>query len=290
MPWLDPNQGWRVTNVTIQLPTQGILTAEERVQFTQRHKSLRKDGLLLDMDGQPNAEAPMGIPFRVLEMCYRPLTDVIKHVWSKHPTSHHFHLQPFKQYIVKDWSKLSLSETLVPTPLMSSSTPHPNTASASTSGMPTTRLPERPPPLRTGPYVPTPPQPSPSTSLPQQPFPDSHPHLHADDFKRVHGELYSSDSFLEVHADLQNLKWKIQHSPMPHELKTCMYEWTVAMLMVYSDATMPYTFSNLKLWPIYIYFGNLSKYFRCQPTANAVEHIAYIPGVRYSRTHFITIS
>ncbi|KAG2051503.1 hypothetical protein BDR06DRAFT_973805 [Suillus hirtellus] len=35
------------------------------------------------------------------------------------------------------------------------------------------------------------------------------------------------------------------------------------------------TFSNAKLWPVYIYFGNESKYCHCKPTYNLSNHVAY---------------
>ncbi|KAG2739586.1 hypothetical protein P692DRAFT_20755993, partial [Suillus brevipes Sb2] len=36
---------------------------------------------------------------------------------------------------------------------------------------------------------------------------------------------------------------------------------------------------NASLWPIYLFFGNQSKYTRGKPTACACHHLAYIPNV-----------
>ena len=49
--------------------------------------------------------------------------------------------------------------------------------------------------------------------------------------------------------------------------------------MFWSDATQLTAFSDAKLWPLYIYFGNESKYQRCAPTANLCSHAAYFQTV-----------
>ncbi|KIK13776.1 hypothetical protein PISMIDRAFT_75561, partial [Pisolithus microcarpus 441] len=81
----------------------------------------------------------------------------------------------------------------------------------------------------------------------------------------VHGELFTSWAFLEAHQTLQE-------SPLQPE---CNLLCRVVALMFWSDATQLTTFSNAKLWPLYIYFGNDSKYERCQPSANLCSHMAY---------------
>ena len=55
----------------------------------------------------------------------------------------------------------------------------------------------------------------------------------------------------------------------------------VAALMVSSDATMLTDFGTAKAWPIYLMFGNLSKYIRAQPDSGAMHHLAYIPLVSF---------
>jgi len=93
-----------------------------------------------------------------------------------------------------------------------------------------------------------------------------HPHHEASE--RVYSEMYDSDVFLEEHDKVQ---WAPSDDP------TCKREKVVAALMFWSDATHLATFGTAKLWPIYMLFGNLSKYVRCQPNSGATKHIAYIP-------------
>ncbi len=37
------------------------------------------------------------------------------------------------------------------------------------------------------------------------------------------------------------------------------------------------TFGTAKVWPIYMLFGNISKYICCQPNSGATKHLTYIP-------------
>ena len=80
--------------------------------------------------------------------------------------------------------------------------------------------------------------------------------------------MYDSDVFLNEHD-------KVQRSPTDD--LTCKREKTIAALMFWSDVTHVATFGTAKLWPIYMLFGNLSKYVRCRPNSGAVKHLAYIP-------------
>lgn len=57
------------------------------------------------------------------------------------------------------------------------------------------------------------------------------------------------------------------------------YERVVVPLMLWSDATQLANFGDASLWPVYLYFGNQSKYTRGKPTAGASHHVAYIPSV-----------
>jgi hypothetical protein len=50
--------------------------------------------------------------------------------------------------------------------------------------------------------------------------------------------------------------------------------------MFWSDATHLTNFRNAKLWPLYMFFGNESKYRRCKLSCNACEHVAYFETVR----------
>src|SRR3984885_641671 len=117
--------------------------------------------------------------------------------------------------------------------------------------------------------------------------PSTHPHLHFEPYKtfwqpnehtepvRVYGELYTSEAFVEAPRQLQG---------SPGE-PGCDLPRLVAGLMFASDGTHLTTFSNNKLWPVYLAIGNESKYRRSKPSCEAFEHIAYFETVGcYSST------
>ena len=58
-------------------------------------------------------------------------------------------------------------------------------------------------------------------------------------------------------------------------------ENVIAAIMLWSDSTHLASFGSASLWPIYLFFGNQSKYERCRPTSHASHHIAYLPEVRF---------
>ncbi|KIO28459.1 hypothetical protein M407DRAFT_22354 [Tulasnella calospora MUT 4182] len=85
--------------------------------------------------------------------------------------------------------------------------------------------------------------------------------------ERLYGELYSSDAFNAEHEKLQTIP--TQDS----------YPKAIAALMFWSDSTHLAQFGQAKLWPLYLYFGNQSKYERSRPTSNAAHHVAYLPSL-----------
>jgi hypothetical protein len=93
---------------------------------------------------------------------------------------------------------------------------------------------------------------------------------------RVHGELYTSQAFLDTHRELQE---------SPGE-PGCSLPRVVVAMMLWSDATHLTSFGNAKLWPLYLYFGNESKYRRCKPTCHLCNHVAYFQSVRPRLLHF----
>ena len=95
----------------------------------------------------------------------------------------------------------------------------------------------------------------------------------ADDDIAVYGELFSSQAFITTHRALQEVQLDSTGCALPR--------WIIA-LMFWSDATQLTAFGDAKLWPLYIYFGNESKYHRCTPTANLCSHAAYFQTVRVS--------
>ena len=111
--------------------------------------------------------------------------------------------------------------------------------------------------------------------------PSSHSHLHFEPYElfwqptdaseplKVHGELYTSQAFIEAHRDIQE---------SPGE-PGCELPRVVVGLMFASDGTQLAAFSTAKLWPIYLAMGNESKDRRSKPTCQAFEHIAYLETV-----------
>ena len=90
--------------------------------------------------------------------------------------------------------------------------------------------------------------------------------------ERVFSELYNSDVFIEEHDN-------VQRAPLPPDEPDCKREKVVAALMFWSDSTHLANFGTAKLWPIYLFFGNISKYIRGQPNSGACQHVAYIPSL-----------
>jgi hypothetical protein len=87
--------------------------------------------------------------------------------------------------------------------------------------------------------------------------------------QRCFDEVYTSDSWIKLHNDLQK---------QPNE-PGCKLEKVILGLMFWSDSTHLANFGTAKVWPIYMYFANLSKYFRGKADSAAAHHIAYIPSV-----------
>jgi hypothetical protein len=87
---------------------------------------------------------------------------------------------------------------------------------------------------------------------------------------RCFDEAYTSDAWLLAHDQLQK---------QPNE-PDCKLEKAIIGLMFWSDSTHVANFGTAKVWPLYLYFANLSKYFRGKPSSAASHHIAYIPSVR----------
>lgn len=86
---------------------------------------------------------------------------------------------------------------------------------------------------------------------------------------RLSGELYNSPAFLEAHREVQEL---------PQE-PGCVLPRCVAGLMLASDATHLTSFGQTKLWPLYLYFANDSKYRRAKPSLHLCNHVAYFQKV-----------
>lgn len=88
----------------------------------------------------------------------------------------------------------------------------------------------------------------------------------------VYGEIYSSDAMLDAQCKLHE---KLQNLPRPQP------EAFLIALMLVSDSTFLTQFSQACMWPIYMFFGNVSKYVQCSPESLSAYHVAYLPKVFY---------
>ncbi|KIJ50055.1 hypothetical protein M422DRAFT_160141, partial [Sphaerobolus stellatus SS14] len=95
--------------------------------------------------------------------------------------------------------------------------------------------------------------------------------------ERVRDELFNSDAWLRTHEEIEALP-REEGDTLPR---------AIAALMFWSDATHLAQFGTAKLWPIYLFFGNQSKWIRCKPTAHAAHHVAYLPTLPDSIIEFI---
>ncbi|KAH7904408.1 hypothetical protein BJ138DRAFT_1138545 [Hygrophoropsis aurantiaca] len=94
---------------------------------------------------------------------------------------------------------------------------------------------------------------------------------------QVHGELYTSPAFIDAHNNVQNL---------PGE-PGCDRPRVIIALQFWSDSTHLTSFGNAKLWPLYLWFGNESKYRRCKPSCHLCNHVAYFQPLPDSFKDFV---
>jgi hypothetical protein len=87
--------------------------------------------------------------------------------------------------------------------------------------------------------------------------------------ERIYDELYASDAWMKEHIAVLNL----DSDNLPR---------AIAALMFSSDATHVSQFGQSKMWPLYLFFGNLSKWFRCKPSTRSCHHVAHIPSVSFA--------
>ena len=76
--------------------------------------------------------------------------------------------------------------------------------------------------------------------------------------QRIYDELYTSDSWIKAQDELQKHR----------RPDGCTLERVIAGLMFSSDSTHLTQFGHASAWPIYMSFGNLSKYIRARPSTH----------------------
>ncbi|KAG8948787.1 hypothetical protein FRC03_000552 [Tulasnella sp. 419] len=92
--------------------------------------------------------------------------------------------------------------------------------------------------------------------------------------ERVFDELYTSDVWIEEHEKLRSLP-----PELTEEGKICELPRAICGIMLWSDTTHVAQFGQAKMWPIYLFFGNESKWVRCQNPLSSCHHIGHIPSV-----------
>ncbi|THU94356.1 hypothetical protein K435DRAFT_668613, partial [Dendrothele bispora CBS 962.96] len=90
-----------------------------------------------------------------------------------------------------------------------------------------------------------------------KPYPDQ-PEL------RIHGETFWTERMIKMDRDLP-------------QIPGCHLERVAVAMQLWSDSTHLTSFGTQKMWPIYLYLGNLSKYTRSKSSTFSAHHIAYIP-------------
>jgi hypothetical protein len=88
---------------------------------------------------------------------------------------------------------------------------------------------------------------------------------------RIYSEIYNSDAMLEADMEMRD---GLDTAGLDGDLETF-----IISALLYSDSTHLAPFGDASLWPIYLFFGNVSKYTRSKPTSFSAHHIAYIPTV-----------
>lgn len=90
---------------------------------------------------------------------------------------------------------------------------------------------------------------------------------------RIYGEAYSSDITVQLSEEVKDIPPPTEHPGI---------ENMVVLLMLGSDATHLASFETASLWPIYVFFGNMSKYDSSKPSEFPACHLAYLPKVIWS--------
>jgi len=112
--------------------------------------------------------------------------------------------------------------------------------------------------------------PSISGTFVQQPFTEWWCPLGGDRPIRIYGEAYSSNIAIQLAEEVKAIPPLASH---PH------IEDVIILLTLGSDATHLANFGTASLWPIYLFFGNMSKYNSSKPSEFPACHLAYLPKV-----------
>lgn len=92
--------------------------------------------------------------------------------------------------------------------------------------------------------------------------------------ERMFDELYSSNAWMREDEAIQHTIERDKNGDI------CTLPKAIAGLMFASDATQLANFGTQKLWPLYMFLGNQSLWYRGQPSTKCCHHIAYFKSVR----------
>ncbi|KAJ3518649.1 hypothetical protein NMY22_g13571 [Coprinellus aureogranulatus] len=93
---------------------------------------------------------------------------------------------------------------------------------------------------------------------------------------RQYDEVYTSNKFLQEEKKVLELA----------KQQGCEHEAVMIAIMFGSDSTRLAQFGSQTIWPMYMWFGNLSKYVRTKPSTHTTHHIAYIPKLPAEFDHW----
>jgi hypothetical protein len=85
----------------------------------------------------------------------------------------------------------------------------------------------------------------------------------------VHSEIYNSAAMYDEYVRVQD-----------NQKNKTSLKIVIVAIMLWSDSTQLAQFGTASLWPIYLFFGNISKWIRGKPTLFSAQHLAYLPKVR----------
>ncbi|PCH39582.1 hypothetical protein WOLCODRAFT_86000, partial [Wolfiporia cocos MD-104 SS10] len=88
---------------------------------------------------------------------------------------------------------------------------------------------------------------------------------------RIYSELFNSDAMLLEYEKIRS------QPPDPDDPPDT--EVAIVPIMLWSDSTHLASFGSASLWPIYVFFGFISKYIHNKPTSFCAHHLAYVPSV-----------
>jgi len=97
---------------------------------------------------------------------------------------------------------------------------------------------------------------------------------------RIYGEAYSSDIAVQLFEEIKGIPPPADHPQI---------ESVIMLLLLGSDATHLASFGTASLWPLYVFFANMSKYDFSRPSEFAACHLAYLPKVESPHPYQVTV-